>query len=92
MTTSSSLGMRYHFLEACGTRMTVVWLATLTFEDARGMYRGALTVVGLTGALRREDSRWWYLGSARFTSEQVVSGRNAACSVMLHRFGEMALA
>ena len=72
--------------------MTVVWWAAFTFEDARGMYRGALTVTGLTGALRREDSRWWYLGSARFTSEQVVSGRNADWGVMLHRFGEMRLA
>ena len=67
-------------------------VATFTFEDARGMYRGALTVGGLTDAVRREDSSWWYLGSARFTSEQAVSGRNAAWSVMLHRFGEMALA
>ena len=78
MTVSSSLGMRYHVREACGTRMTAVWLATVAFEDARGMDRGALTVAGLTGALRCEDSRRWYLGSARFTSEQVVSGRNAA--------------
>ncbi len=74
--------MGYHSPEECGKRMSIVWLATLTFGDVRDMYRGALTVGGdeMTGALpalRREDSRWWYLGS-RFTSEQVVSGRNAA--------------
>jgi len=96
MTASSSLVMRYHSSEECGERTSIVWLATFTFEGARGMYRGELTVGGdgmtdALPALRRKNSRWWYLGS-RFTSEQVVSGRNAALRVILHRFGEMALA
>ena len=96
MTERSSLGMRYHSPEERDKRMSTVWLETFTFEDARRIYRGEVTIggdemIGPLPALRREGSRvvvpWqsFHIGTGRFGPKR---GRVSD----FHRFWEMALA
>jgi len=88
--------MRYHSPEERGKRMSIVWLNTFTFEDARGIYAANPTVggdemIGPLPALRHEGSRvvvpWqsFHIGTSRF-------GPKRGPVSEFHRFWEMALA